>query len=308
MRYLKKILILLACIFLLMNVLAYIHAYKFTHFYGTETRTADPDKLSRAQKIKTLLLGINNPRPVNTITPNREYETLFIGDLECWRIKIASAKGFVIMFHGFAGKKSSLLDRAYEFNKMGYSVLLVDFLGSGGSKGNSTSIGYHEAEQVKTCVDFVMMQGEKNIFLFGTSMGAAAILKAVCDYTLHPSGIILECPFGSLYKTTCARFNNMHVPSFPFAAMLIFWGGAQNGYWAFGHNPSAYAMNVTCPVLLLYGKKDDRVSYEETEAIYSNLKGAKTLKVHPAAGHNDLFGDAWIKDVTAFTHSLGTSF
>jgi alpha-beta hydrolase superfamily lysophospholipase len=138
-------------------------------------------------------------------------------------------------------------------------------------------------------------------------MGAAAILKAMRDYPLKPAALILECPFGSLYKTVCARFDIMGVPPFPMAGLLCFWGGVQNGYWAFGHNPSTYAKAVHCPTLLLYGSQDERVTVEETKTIYTNLAGPKTLRIYPHAGH-DVFiphnRKAWINDVVTFTAEL----
>jgi hypothetical protein len=215
---------------------------------------------------------------------------------------VPKAKGTVILFHGYAGEKSSLLARASEFQKLGFNTFLVDFTGSGGSDGNSTSIGYAESEQVKQVFE-QLHKREKNIVLFGTSMGAAAILKALHEQKLNVSRVIVECPFGYLYQTVQARFKMMNVPAFPMAALLCFWGGVQHGYWAFAHNPAQYANDVTCPVLLLYGEQDERVSRAETDDIYANLQGTKILKSYPAAGH-DVFikenRNAWVNDVSCF--------
>lgn len=215
---------------------------------------------------------------------------------------VPHAKGTVILFHGYAGEKSSLLTRAKEFRKLGYNTVLVDFMGSGGSSGDGTSIGYTEAVQVRDCFEYISKQS-KHVILFGTSMGAAAILKAMDDYILPVASLILECPFGSLYKTVCARFELMHVPAVPMAALLCFWGGVQNGYWAFSHNPSTYAKSVSCPVLLLFGEDDDRVTREETDLIFANLKGRKHLKVYTGIGHA-IFTKSneklWVKDVASF--------
>jgi hypothetical protein len=90
---------------------------------------------------------------------------------------------------------------------------------------------------------------------------------------MNLAGIILECPFGTLYKTTCARFDNMGVPAFPMAGILLFWGSVQNGFWAFSHQPEEYAKAVKCPALLLYGEKDEKVSRKEIDIIFENLAG-----------------------------------
>jgi len=296
-----------AVFIVLLNLVAFIHAYKFTHFSNAaDVRTRDPTELSISDKLETLVFGIHNPRPTHRSIPNLPYSTIKIGQpntISCWQINVDNPRGVVILFHGYAGNKSQLLARSKSFIAFGYNVLLVDFLGSGDSEGNVTSVGFKEATQVKSCYDFVAKETHQPIYLFGTSMGAAAIMKAMHDYPLKPNGIILECPFGSLYKTVCARFKNMGVPPFPMAALLAFWGGVQNGYWAFSHNPERYATSIKCDVLLLYGQRDDRVSFEEIKAIYSNFGGYKILKTYPAEGH-DVFTppnvSQWERDVSQF--------
>jgi len=302
----RKILYGTLLVFVILNLVAYQHAYKFTHFDKEAIqRTRDPKELSAIEKAEILFIGIENPRPNQKRIPDTKFKTINISStvsLECWLLDRENSKGTVVMFHGYAGEKTSLLDRADEFLELGYKILLVDFMGSGGSEGKSTTIGYKEAEQVKDCFGYLVNEGEENIILFGTSMGAAAILKAMDDYSLNAAAIILECPFGSLYETVKARFTLMNVPTFPMAGLLCFWGGVQNGYWAFSHNPIEYAKSVLCPTLLLYGALDNRVSLRETELIFDNLNGEKILKIYPSNGH-DVFSEnemKWVEDVSNF--------
>jgi len=305
-KILKQLLWVFAFIFVLMNVVTFFHAYKFTHFSESTQAKIKPEQLTASQKAGMLFLGINNPHPFNAAVPSQQYKTITLNSnkkIECWSITVPNPKGTVVLFHGYLGSKASMIDKSDEFIKMGYSTLLVDFMGSGGSEGNQTTIGFYEAEEVKTCFDYLQKQGEKNIYLFGTSMGAVAILKAVNDYQIKPAAIITECPFGTMYKTVCARFNIMGVPTFPMAGMLMFWGSVQNGFWAFNHNPETYAKGVNCPALLLWGEKDNRVSREEIDIIYTNLKGKKQLKTYPLAGHESYLNDykeQWKSDVSNF--------
>ncbi|MBT1690726.1 alpha/beta hydrolase [Dawidia soli] len=310
----KKLIILVVIGIVVINAVAFLHAYTFTHFSASNVaRTKDPKELSVFAKASLLFTGIDNPRPQSKEQPADAFETIYVqstGKLQCWRLAQPGARGTVLLFHGYAGEKSSLLSRAAEFRKMGYHTLLVDFTGSGGSEGNSTSVGYTEAIQVKDCFEYLAGTGEKNIILFGTSMGAAAVLKAMSDYGIKPAATVLECPFGSLYNTVCARFTLMHVPSFPMAGLLTFWGGVQHGYWAFAHNPADYAERATCPTLLLFGAQDDRVTVAETERIFANLPQPKTLQIYPDAGHNVFTTGnqpAWVRDVTAFVGTLTPS-
>ncbi|MBS7255920.1 alpha/beta hydrolase [Flavobacterium branchiicola] len=310
MKRLKKqtiLLITLATIFILINVVAFFHAYKFTHFTANESqKTRSPEQLSSFEKAKTLFLGVNNPKPRNNKFPSQIYTTLKLHsnkEIECWLIKNKNSKGTVILFHGYGGEKSSMLSKSDEFIKLGFNTLLVDFMGSGNSEGNQTTIGFKEAEEVKTTFDYLQRSGEQNIYLFGTSMGAVAIMKCINDTNIKPKGILLECPFGSMYTTVCARFNKMNAPIFPMAGLLVFWGGLQNGFWGFNHNPSEYAKNITCPTLLLYGEKDKSVSRKEIDEIYTNLKGLKKLSTYKNTGHENYLiknKSRWIADTSIF--------
>ncbi len=307
----KRILWILAIGFIALNVVSFFHAWKFTHFDPDVTeRTKDAKELSFMSKVNVLFTGVDNPRPINKKLPAQPFTSVKVKSsrlLDCWYIPTDSAKATMIMFHGFAGEKSSLLERADEFIRLGYNIFLVDFGGSGGSEGNSTSIGYHEADQVKDVFEFVKQSYPGEILLFGTSMGAAAILKAIDDHHFDVKGIIIECPFGSLYKTVSSRFSMMNVPPVPMASVLCFWGGVINGYWAFSHNPSEYAKGVSSPVLLLYGQQDERVTQEETDLIFENLAGLKTVKNYSDAGH-DVYIESnrknWVRDVGVFLSGL----
>ena len=306
-KWIKRSIGTLTAIFILMNVIAIFHAYRFTHFVDSKIEeTSAPAALTATQKIKTLLFGVSNPRPENRSVPATAYETIRLTsnrEIECWFIKTENAKGTIVLFHGFGGEKSSMLDKSAIFSNLGYNTFLVDFMGSGGSEGNQTTIGFFEAAQVRSCVDYLTAKGEKNIFLFGTSMGAVAIMKAISDFDCKPTGIILECPFGSMYKTVCARFKTMNAPTFPMASLLVFWGGVQNGFWAFGHNPTGYARKINCPTLLLYGRQDEKVSKAEIDEIFANLNGHKQLKIYENAGHENYltkYKNEWTQDIQQF--------
>ena len=133
-------------VFLLMNVVAYLHAYRFTHYSNNQKpRSESPAKMSFGAKISSILFGISNPRPANKEWPKRFYKTILIHSnktVECWSIRQLHPKGTVILFHGYGSEKSALLKQADVFMNFGYNTLLVDFMGSGGSDGNQTTIGY----------------------------------------------------------------------------------------------------------------------------------------------------------------------
>ena len=255
--------------FVAANIMIYKHAYHFTHVTEGE-RSLSPESLSFSQKFKILLAGISLPKSQNIISPyiTSERETIFIPTrkkqykLECWLDKVENSKGTVILFHGYGGCKSSYKLEADYFRQIGYSTFLVDFVGHGGSEGKEISLGYHEADDVKAVFDYVKNQQKTStVILYGFSMGAASILRAVAVYDLKPDKLILECPFATMKQTVKGRFEVMGVPSKGLAEWLMFWGGLQHGFWAFTHNPQTYSKKVQIPTLLMGGKNDTRVKY-----------------------------------------------
>jgi alpha-beta hydrolase superfamily lysophospholipase len=311
-KIIKRLIWIISLGFISINIIAFFHAYKFTHFSdGNATKTKNPEKLGSFEKLKTLFFGVSNPRPTNKEKPVKYIDVQLQSNkkIDCWYLNKFynnnndSVKGTVILFHGYSGEKSSMIDKAEVFEKLNYDVLLVDFMGCGGSEGNQTTLGFKEAEEVKTAFEYLTKRGVKNIYLFGTSMGSVAIMKGIVDYKLKPKGIIIECPFGSMYQTTCARFRIMNAPTFPMAGLLVFWGGLQNNFWALGHNPTEYAKKINCPTLLLYGEQDKNISRQEIDEIYQNLNGTKTLKTYHLAGHENYllkYKEQWTKDISEF--------
>lgn len=277
--------------FILINVISAFHAYKFTHFTENESPRLGIDKLTIWDKAKVALTGINNPKPKSDIIPNLPYEEIEIQSnvkLSTWWIPNSKALGTVILFHGYGAEKSSNLNYAYLFQKMGYNTLLVDFMGTGKSEGHQVTIGYLEAQNVKATFDYVKSKNTNQpILLFGNSMGAAAIMKAINDYALACNAIILECPFGSMQQTMTNRFENMHFPTFPILPLMMFWGSVENGISIYDHNPETYAKNIQVPTLLMYGEKDKMVRKSEINAIFKNLSGKKQLVGFPLAGHEN---------------------
>ncbi|MBL7977108.1 MAG: alpha/beta hydrolase [Bacteroidetes Order II. Incertae sedis bacterium] len=299
-----------------LNALAYRHAHLLTRYVeAPRGLKKHPAELTSAERFQAALKGIGNPRPQNDQFPERPYKTIEIpGEehtLEAWLLPAEQALGTVALFHGYTSKKSDLLDKALFFHDAGYEVILVDFSGSGGSGGSQTSIGYYEAHEVAAVCRYLEETSKSPIILFGTSMGAVAILKALATEELsslknQPRALILECPFGSMYRAVANRFENIGIPTFPVAALMVFWGGVQNGFWAFRHRPTDYAKRVSVPTLLIWGEKDPHVRREEVEAVYKNLAGPKQLCCLPHAAHSDFMladGERWRQVVHDFmTH------
>jgi len=262
------------------NLVAYQHAYAMLHFSQNGERTAKPEALTIRQKVVTLLTGVNIPKPVNSSTPDNRlltYETYRFNvskdvEIEAWHIPHSQSKGIILMFHGYASSKDSLLPEAQVFHEIGYETFLVDFRGSGGSNQSETSIGYYEADDVTASVEYVQNKwGPENLYLYGQSMGGVAILRAISENGTNPDGIIIEAVFDRLLSTVENRFRSMGIPSFPSAQILVFWGGIINGHSGFNHNPIEYATQINCPVLMLHGTDDERATINQAQMVFAQI-------------------------------------
>jgi alpha-beta hydrolase superfamily lysophospholipase len=218
------------------------------------------------------------------------------------------SRGTVVLFHGYAKAKSSLLVETRAFTELGYTAVLVDFRGSGGSNGRTTTVGYAEADDVAAVVRHIRSLGQPGpLILFGQSMGGAAVLRAISVHGICPDGVILESVFDRMLSTVKNRFTLMGVPSFPCAELLVFWGGVQSGFSGFDHNPADYASNCECRVLMLHGEEDPNAKLAEAREIYDNLRGRREFEIFPGAGHMPLYQadpERWREAVKRFLTGL----
>ena len=256
-----KLLIML-CVFglICVNALAFMHAKAMTKFTDSSSRTSSPEELDLVSKLGVLLKGVNIPRPGNSQTPDDyslAFDTLYFSGyndtvLEAWHIPVTDSKVLVILFHGYSASKDSLLPIASQLNAMGLSTLLVDFYGSGGSEGTDTTIGYFESVDVEKALDYAKEKWpESQIMLYGQSMGAVAIMRAIAAHGAKPDAVVIESIYDKIMSTVKNRFSSMGVPSVPLAELLVMWGGWHAGFNAFKHNPVEYASSVSSPTLVL---------------------------------------------------------
>jgi len=312
--YLRLVLWILLIQFVLLNVSAFLHAGKVTKFYNpTELKDQTPPK-NIFNKTWWLFTGPRYAKTTSKLKPVYEYETVLFKTkdsihIEAWYAKTDSvAKGTVVLFHGLLNSKSRLINEANEFRYIGYNVMLVDFRGHGNSDGYTTTIGYRESEEVKLAYDWLQKKGEQHIILFGTSMGAVAIITAMAETKMNISGAILEMPFGSLHELMQSRAKTLGFPRQPYGVLVTLWTGIRRGFNGFKLNTYKNAEKVSCPVLLQWGNKDHVVPKSETENIYHHI-GSKQKKsvVYENGVHSSLLQQnitQWRIEVEGFLKSL----
>jgi uncharacterized protein len=295
---------------ILINISAALYAYKYTHFYPLPA-PAEKEKniISRTWRLFAGPIIYKEPTlkrwdkfdQFSMITPSGI-------KMDAWYHSTDTSKGCVIFLHGVTSNKAYFINETSRFIEWGYTCLLVDFRGHGNTEGNATSFGVKETEEVKTAFDWARSKGHKKIILYGSSMGAAIVIKAVGDKVVEPTGIITDMPFGSLHDHFKSRVRTVGFPSEPFATLVTFWVGVEHGYNGFGHDVAEYAKNINCPVMIEWGDHDFLVKQQEILSIYKNIPSKKKkLFVYTGADHHTYLYThplQWEKNVRAFTDSL----
>lgn len=295
---------------LLINISAALYAYKFTHLYDNG-RSPAPVSQNFLAKTWRLFAGPRFYKLPAIEQPSFRYDSVSLHTknkkrIDAWYNQIDSgiAKGTVILFHGLTGNKTTILQQANEFRYWGYNVMLIDSRSHGNSDGNSTTIGFRESEEVKLAFDYAKQRGQEKIYLWGFSMGAVQILKAVADYELKPAGVILEMPFGTLQSHIKRRMNSIGFPKQPFGFLITFWIGVEKGFNGFSFNTVKYAKQLNCPALIQYGSRDQLVDKDDVKAIYEAVPSTnKKLIEYVGANHEPFLvrnPELWRKEVGEF--------
>ena len=296
--------------FVLINISGIIYAYKLTHFFEPIPGSSDENP-SKNVFIKTwkLFKGPAYRKITIELPPEFPYQTVHLltkGNLslEGWYIPVDSSKGTVILFHGLGGNKSTVLKQAYEFRYLGFNVMMVDLRAHGKSDGNVTTMGFREGEDVKIAYEYILKKGERNIILYGISLGSFVIAKAFYDYNIAPSRIILEIPFSNIKKLIGVRGKMIGFPERPFDSFITFWASIEQGFNAFNQDTYKYVRKINCPVLMQCGETDIFASPVERDLIFEKIASSeKKLVIYEHAVHQRLL-DAdplkWRQEVTEF--------
>ena len=296
--------------FVLINISSIIYAYKLTHFYEPTAGTIDENPSGNVfLKTWRLFKGPVYHKITNEDTPGFPYKTVHLLtkdslSLEAWYVPADSSKGTVILFHALGGNKSSLLKQAYEFRYLGFNVMLVDLRAHGRSDGNITTMGIRESEDVKLAYQYISESGEKNIILYGISLGSFVIAKALYDYNITPSRIILEIPFSNIKKLIGIRGRMIGFPEQPFGSFVTFWASIEQGFNGFGKDTYKYAQKINCPVLIQCGETDMFASPAERDLIFKSIPvSEKRLVIYERAVHQPLLNAdplKWRQEISEF--------
>lgn len=195
-----------------------------------------------------------------------------------WMPAKKSNLGTLLYLHGRGLNIGSNINQAYQFQKLGFSVLLIDYRGYGKSKGNfptETQL-YQDAEIAWNYLVNQQKIPPHQIFIYGHSLGGAVAIELAVK---HPeaAGVIVQNSFTSM-ANTIARYPYVRI--FPINLILT------NRFDSINKVKS-----LRIPVLFVHGVGDPLIPYTMSEKLYKAAPYPKQLLLIPGAKHNngDLF-------------------
>ena len=175
----------------------------------------------------------------------------------------------ILYSHGNAEDLGDIQEVLHQFYKHGFSIIAYDYSGYGTSSGEpSEDAAYADISAV---FDYAVQQiglRAHDMLIFGRSIGASPSLDLAARENV--GGLIIESPFVSAFRVITT------IPIFPVDK--------------FDNLRTITA--VSCPVLVIHGKRDSTIPFWHGEKLYERANPPKMKLWVDTARHNDVMWSA----------------
>lgn len=189
--------------------------------------------------------------------------------LSSWYIPAVNNQPTLLFLHGNAGHIGHRMPLIRQFIHAGFGVFLLEYRGYGGNNGTPNEQGFYE--DARAAIRFLHKNGldSKRIVLYGESLGTGVATKLATEYSV--CSVILQSPFTSL--DSLSRY---HYP------------------WIFikpwdKFNSLERMHQIYAPLLVLHGKMDTVVPFDEGIQIFNQANQPKKMLSFDNKNHNDLW-------------------
>ncbi|KTC94542.1 alpha/beta hydrolase [Legionella erythra] len=202
--------------------------------------------------------------------------------LNAWYQKATPGKPTILYLHGNAGHIGFRMPLVSGFLNAGYGVLLLEYRGYGGNPGSPSELGlYRDGEAAMT---FLLNEGvpSEAVILYGESLGSGIATK-LAEQTRF-CAVILQSPYTSMAEV--ARF---HYPWI----LLPPWDKFDS---------LSRIDRINAPLLILHGRLDRLVPFEQAQVLYKKAKEPKKLIEFADKDHNNLWDKDFFAQLMQFIH------
>ena len=215
--------------------------------------------------------------------------------LNAYNVRNHDDAPYIIMLHGIWSNKTYMYNRAYEFDKLGYNILLVDQRAAGDSEGNYYTYGQKESLDLLLWIDYLIQKDSNvKIILYGVSMGAATIMIASASKLPDNVRCLVEdCGFSSMYDVVERTIRKEYGIKYTKVIMKLLESKmAEKFNMTFDDAcPKKCLQSNEKPILIIHGMKDEFVPYDMAKILYNNNKGIRKFYPVPDADHGEAIHD-----------------
>ena len=196
-----------------------------------------------------------------------------------------------ICFHGYTSCGISDCSSIGRFlHSLGFDILIVDQRAHGKSEGDYVGFGILDRFDCISWMNYVndRFDGQKDIVLFGVSMGGATVLMAsgTEGFPENVRAIIADCAFTSPYDVFCHVLKKDYkLPRFPIMNINNYLSRKKAGYGFKDYSTLEAVRNTKCPILFIHGKNDNFVPTIMTEENYEACNSPKDILIVENASH-----------------------
>lgn len=208
--------------------------------------------------------------------------------LRGWWVPHAYPRGIAILLHGYVMNRAENAGLAATLHRHGFACLLFDFRASGHSDGKKVGIGWLERSDVLAACEFAKHKlPNRPIVVIGSSMGAAAGAFAAAECPNSADALVLDSCYNSLPKATLGwwRFLGGRFAAF-FLAPVVLAAWPIAGFNPFRANVGSSLKDVSIPVLLLHGSRDNLVDPSHAYKNFS-CNPKNELVIFEGASHSE---------------------
>lgn len=205
--------------------------------------------------------------------------------------KTDTPMGTIILLHGIADSKESLLGFADTLARLGYNCILYDSRAHGESGGTDCTFGYYEKTDVSAYINAATKRftSLEPFGIYGNSLGAAVAIQTMAIDRRIMCGIV-ESPFATLREVIYdywKRLSGLPIRFIPNDALRNSERIAH--FVADSVKPEESAKRIGCPVLVAHGDQDKHISIDYGKRVYRNLRSPEKqwYPIH-GANHYDL--------------------
>ncbi len=206
-----------------------------------------------------------------------------------WWIPGKKTAPTIVLIHGWGRNASRMMPYIRNLHETGYNLIAFDSRNHGSSDKDDFSTMLKFSEDIRSVIDYGLEKGlihNDRLGLIGLSIGGAASIHAAA-HDERIRAVITVGAFANPEEVMVKQLKDHHIPS-PFIWLTLRYLENKVGFKFSDIAPCKHIRKSRASILLIHGKNDVTVPFEQAEKLY---RAGIDDKVHlwslPGRGHSD---------------------